>query len=136
MRRQEKYPNNDFFTYFNANPKNKIGGDCVIRAICTATNQSWETTIRELTELGIKLGYVCNDKHVYEKYLESKGYYKHNEPRNDDNKKMNIREFIKKYDIKNAIAHAGSHHLVAIVDGKVHDIWDSSKATAHVWWRK
>ena len=53
-----KYPSTSTFRFYNANPKNRIGGDCVIRAICTALNQSWEQTVREMTELGIKEGRV------------------------------------------------------------------------------
>lgn len=30
MTRQEKYPNTDTFTYYNANPKNRITGDCML----------------------------------------------------------------------------------------------------------
>jgi hypothetical protein len=136
MRRQDKYPNNDFFTFYNANPKNKVGGDCVIRAICVALGESWETVVREMTELGIKLGYVLNDKHVYEKYLESKGYIKYSEPRDENNCKITVKSAIKNWKITNAVANVGSHHVVAIVNGKVNDIWDSSKQTMHTYWRK
>ena len=54
MTRQQKYPDTNTFHFYNANPKNKYTGDCVIRAISTALEQSWEQTIKELTELGIK----------------------------------------------------------------------------------
>ena len=37
------------YSYFNPNPiKNKRVGDCVIRAISKALNQSWEETYIEL----------------------------------------------------------------------------------------
>lgn len=136
MRRQDKYPNNDYFVFYNANPKNKVGGDCVIRAICTSLGQSWEDTVREMTEMGIKLGYVLNDKHVYEKYLESKGFIKHSEPRDENNCKITVKTAIKKINLNNAVANVGSHHVVAIVNGKVNDIWDSSKQTIHTYWKK
>lgn len=41
-KREEKYPDTSVFHYFNANPKNKFGGDCVVRAITTALGQPWE----------------------------------------------------------------------------------------------
>lgn len=44
MTRQKKYPDTSTFHYYNANPKNKVDDDCVIRAICTALNQSWAQT--------------------------------------------------------------------------------------------
>lgn len=48
------------FIEFNINPKNKRTKDCVIRAIATATNSSWEYIYRELAELGIKKGLMIN----------------------------------------------------------------------------
>lgn len=137
MKRQDKYPETSTFHYYNANPKNKIGGDCVVRAICTALNQSWEQTVRELTETGIKYGYVLNDKHAYEKYLEAKGWVKHKQPRKADNTKYTGAEFCKKArSYENYIAHIGGHHIVAIIKGKVNDIWDSTEGCIGNYWTK
>lgn len=135
-KRQEKYPDTSVFHYYNANPKSKIGGDCVIRAICTALNQSWEQTVRELTEVGIKYGYVLNDKHTYERYLKEKGWVKHKQPRKEDNTKYTGFEFCKIFSVKNKniIAHIGSHHIVAIINGKINDIWDSSEGCIGNYW--
>lgn len=72
-----KIPSNtSYFEYYNANPKNKHTTDCVIRAICTALNQTYEQTLRELTELQIKTGYDMSEVKCYGKYLESKGWMK------------------------------------------------------------
>lgn len=73
MRREQKYLNTDVFEFYNANPKGKFGGDCVIRAISLATGVSWENTVLGLTHLGIQMGLVCNDKHTFEKYLQDNG---------------------------------------------------------------
>ena len=40
------------FVNFNANPKNKLGCDCVVRAISTAMREDWITVYRELCDLG------------------------------------------------------------------------------------
>lgn len=145
MTRQQKYPDTSTFHYYNANPKNKMGDDCVIRAICTALNQSWEQTVRELTEVGIKCGYVLNDKHTYEKYLEQKGWVKHKQPRKADNTKYTGKEYCKllqeDYDYcigksKTIIAHIGGHHIVAIVDCRVNDIWDSTDGCIGNYWTR
>lgn len=147
MTRQDKYPETNTFHYFNASPHNRMGDDCVIRAICTALKQSWEVTVRELTEVGIKYGYVLNDKHTYEKYLQSKGWVKHSQPRKDDNKKYTGKEFcqllnsrntpINKYeDGSRIIAHIGGNHIVAIIDRKVNDIWNSTDGCIGNYWVK
>ena len=138
MRREQKYPNHSTFQFYNANPKNRAGGDCVVRAICTALNQSWEQTIRELTEVGIKHGYVLNDKKTYEKYLQSKGWIKHKQPRNQiTGKKYTGKEFCRmiRPDV-NYIAHIGGHHMVAIINAKVYDIWDSTEGCIGNYWTK
>lgn len=135
MTREKRYPETSTFHYYNANPKNKIGGDCVVRAIATALNQSWETTVRELTEVGIKYGYVLNDTKTYEKYLKEKGWVKCKQPRKSDNTKFTGKEFCKGLR-STVVAHIGTHHIVAIVDGKINDIWDSSDGCIGNYWIK
>lgn len=138
MTRQEKYPDTSTFHYYNANPKNKVGDDCVIRAICTALNQSWEQTVRELTEVGIKYGYVVNDPNTYKRYLKAKGWTIHKQPRKVDNTKFIGKEFCKNIvkQNQNYIAHIGGCHIVAIINGKVNDIWDSTDGCIGNYWIK
>lgn len=40
------------YIYFNNNPLGKSTGDCVIRAISIALNQSWDETYWDLCECG------------------------------------------------------------------------------------
>lgn len=42
MNRKDKNPTTNWFAYNNVNPKNKINGDCVIRAIANAMNKTWD----------------------------------------------------------------------------------------------
>lgn len=136
--RREKYPDTKTFTYYNANPKNRMGGDCVIRAVCTALEQPWEQTIRELTEVGIKNGFVVNDKNTYSKYLEQKGWTKHKQPKKTNGTKYTGEEFCKKIADKNKnyVANIGGNHVVCIKNGKVHDIWDSTDGCIGNYWVK
>lgn len=149
MTRQEKYPETSTFHFYNANPHNRKGGDCVVRAICTALDQSWEQTVRELTELGIKYGYVLNDQSLFPKYLESKGWRKHKQPRKADGTKYTGKEFCKEVNCdiaflgKSIIANIGGHHTVCIKEmpdlygaHKVWDIWDSTGGCIGNYWTK
>jgi len=148
MRREDKYKDTEWFTYFNANPHNRKSGDCVIRAIAYALGQSWEQTVQELTEISLRTGYVLNDKKCYEKYLDGKAI-KYKQPRKDDGTKYTGVEFCKLQQLgdmvhedyadgvtigKRIIAHIGGHHLVAIVNGKVFDIWDSTAGCIGNYW--
>ena len=120
-----------YFHYYNANPKSKNTCDCVVRALCgVLPEKTYEQIMRELLEVSLKCGYMINDKKCYGKYLEQNGFIKFKQPRKVDNTKYTGREFCIKLsnegNIKNIFAHLGGHHVVAIVNNKVNDTWDST----------
>lgn len=123
------------FKYFNANPSDNYVGDCVIRAISVALNQSWEQTYSELCMLGLNMHSMPNDKKVYTKYIENKGWIKCKQPRKSNNTKYTGKEFVKI--VKGTVlAHIGGHHIVCIKDNKVLDIWDSTDGCIGNYWIK
>ena len=140
MKRQDKYPETTTFHYYNANPKNRITGDCVFRAFSVAMEQDYCTTVMEMAEMMCKTGYALNDAKGEEKYLISKGWVKHSQPRKADNTKYTGKEFCEllskqgKHSV--IIAHIGSHHMVCIKDYKVWDIWDSTDGRIGNYWTK
>lgn len=147
MTRQEKYPDTYTFTYYNANPKNRITGDCIYRALCAAMEIPYNQVVMDLAELQCKTGYA--DDKLYSKYLELNGWIKHKQPRKEDNTKYTGKEFCRLLngDIKalgkSLICHIGGHHIVCIketegVHGafKVHDIWDSTNGCIGNYWTK
>lgn len=132
-----KYKETEIFHFHNANPKGKNASDCVVRAISVALNQTWEDTMREMTEMGIKLGYAFNEDKLIDPYLKSKGWDKFKEPRDLKNKKISVAQFLK--DKRNQsgvlIVKVGSHHVSLIVDGVVWDTWDCTSRTMHTYFR-
>ena len=139
MNKEQRMKCTEFYQYDNVNPKGKFGGDCVVRAIANAMGQSWEQTIRELTELGLKMGFVLNDDHVYTRYLETHGFRKMNEPRDVNNRKLTVKEWLIQREgmkLKPIVMRVGSRHVSCIIDGKVHDIWNCSNDTMHRYWVK
>lgn len=136
MKRQEKYPNTDTFTYYNANPKNRITCDCMFRAISAATGLAWEECVKLYYSTVIESYYA--DEKALDKLLQKLGWEKHKQPRKPDNTKYTGTEFcrqIAETDV-NYIANIGSNHTVAIIDGKVHDIWDSTDGCIGNYWTK
>ena len=95
MTRQERYPETSSFHYYNANPKKRITTDCVIRAITTALEQDYNTTVMEMAAMQCETGYDDGDTKLYNKYLQSKGWVKHAQPRKADNTKYTGKEFCK-----------------------------------------
>lgn len=138
--RMEKYPTTRTFAFYNENPKGKCIGDCVVRAIALATGDGWDDTYKALCQLGFKMKAMPNDKEVYAKYLELNGWVKHKQPRKWDNTKYTGKEWCEKLrdeeNYKPMIAHIGGHHIVCIIEYKVHDIWDSTRGCIGNYWTK
>ena len=139
------------FKFFNANPKDKRSGDCVLRAISTATGKTWDEVLDDLVIYSHKYKEMLDDPKCYAKYLENLGFIKMSQPRKGDNTKYTGSEFCKLCSVNCTngeliIAHIGGHHVVAIMptregDGindryKVLDIWDSTGGTIGNYWIK
>lgn len=138
MTRKEKYPETSTFHFYNQNPKNKYVGDCVIRAISLATEQTWDKVYEDLCQLGFKMKAMPNEPKVYSKYLKDLGWIKHNQPRLADNRKYTGKQFcrIEAKGGKKYLAHIGGHHIVCINDKRVWDIWDSTEGCIGNYWTK
>lgn len=137
--REEKYPDTKYFHYYNANSHNHKTGDCVIRALCTATEISWEDCLTELFNIAVKKGYEPSDDKPVSVFLENHGFIKCKEPRYADNTKMTVEhwlEHVRPSKHNKVVATVGSHHIVAIMNGVVNDIWNSSRQTMHSYWVK
>ena len=155
MKRQEKYQDTKTFHYHNANPKNRITGDCTFRAVSTALEQPWEQTVMEMAELSCKTGYAINDKKGIERYLKSKGWVMQKQPKKPNGTKYTGKEFCELiqhwvWDDEvlgcewkdgviiehNIIANVGGHHIVAIIDGVIYDTWNSGGGCVGNYWTK
>lgn len=140
MTREKKYPDTQTFHFFNANPRKRITSDCVIRAISTATEIDYSEVIRTLAEWQISTGYDDGDAKCYGKMLESEGWKMQKQPRKADGTKYTGKQFCRMLKKGNGnrriIAHIGGHHVVAIVDCKVWDTWDSTEGCIGNYWVK
>lgn len=146
MTRQEKYPDTTTFHWHNENPKNRVTGDCAFRAIATALRIPYNQVVMEMAELQCKTGYALNDSKGIAKYLASKGWVKHAQPRKADGTKYTGKEFCKELNCNIAavgvtiIANIGGKHIVCIKEDcwhglhKVHDIWDSTGGCIGNYW--
>ena len=123
------------FIEFNINPKNKRTKDCVIRAIATATNKTWETVYRELTELGIKKGLMINDRNNWKAYLKNLGYEKQNMPRREDRTRYTLEEFCDEIAEDNKIYIVKvANHLTIVKEKNLYDTWNCSRKSVGNYW--
>lgn len=132
--RLEKYPDTDTFHFHNENPKNRITCDCAYRAIARGTGIPYNEVVMGLARLHCETGFECTDKRTMEKFLKEHGWVKHKQPRKADNTKYTGREFCREFRPKRAVAMIGGHHMVAIVDGKINDIWNSTDGCIGTYW--
>lgn len=140
-KRMMRNPDTDYFHFHNQNPKNKFTEDCVFRAISLATGIDYNDVILGMAKNSCKNGYCLNGTKGIETYLKSIGWIKHKQPRKSDNTKFTGKEFCaiiqssfnpnRKY-----IANIGGHHIVAIIDGKINDTWNSSGGCIGNFWTK
>ena len=145
--RQKKYPDTDTFHWHNANPKGRLTGDCVIRALCTAMEKPYIEVLTRLYENSIETGYSIASKENFDSYLKAQGWVKHKQPKKYDNTKYRGYEFCKELlrydseidsgeDMHHIIADIGGHHIVAIISGQVWDTWNSTTKCIGNYWAK
>lgn len=129
-----------YFHYFNANPKRKATGDCVIRALSLATGKSWADILRMLCDISVITGYMVEDTRTYDKLLMGLGWLKQRQPRKPDNTKYTGREFCEKLEFENRnekiIAHIGGHHMTCFCNHTIWDTWDCSRKCIGNYWIK
>ena len=111
------------YSFTNPNPKEKRVGDCTVRAIALATNQSWEDTYLDLCLEGYILCDMPSSNNVWGSYLTKRNWEYHR-----------LQDFCPFcYTIENFcednpkgiyIVATGSH-VVCVKDGKYYDAWDS-----------
>lgn len=148
MTRQQKYPETRTFHFYNANPKNRITGDCVTRALCTALEIPYNQCVMEQAEIQCKTGYDNATAQGIDYYLKTKGWIKCKQPRKADGTKYTGKEWCKEIDSdiafvgKSVVANIGGHHTVCIKEEgqhgfhKVFDHWDSTDGCIGNYWIK
>ena len=115
------------YIFFNNNPQGLKIGDCVIRAISAAMNQSWERTYIDLCIEGFVYKDMPNANSVWASYLHSKGWKRRSIPDTCPDC-YTVADFAAEHPDGVYIAATGSH-AVCIKNGNIIDNWDSSDET-------
>jgi hypothetical protein len=111
----------------------KETGDCVIRAIAIATDQSWRKIYRDLCRQGEIMGDLPNSNAVWFEYLRSKGAKQFLLPESCP-ACITIRAFCERYPDGVYVIGTGDHAIAAI-SGDYFDSWDSGSMTPTFFWR-
>ena len=109
--------------YFNLNPRGRRTGDCVIRAVSKAADQTWDETYTGVAFTGYALEDMPSANHVWRAYLRSLGFHRETIPDTCPDC-YTVNDFANEHPKGRYVLGTGTH-AVAVVDGIVYDTWDS-----------
>ena len=112
------------YVFLNKNPYGLRIGDCVVRAISTALDQTWERTYVDLCVEGLSLGDLPNSNNTWAVYLRNRGFKRHIIP-DTCPQCYTIAQFAAEHPHGTYIVATGAH-AVCVKDGVIYDSWDSS----------
>lgn len=107
----------------NENPLGKQVGDCTVRAISTATGQTWADTFVEMALKGLVMADMPSANAVTTAYLREKGFSRRTVS-NACPDCYTVKDF--SADNPNGVYIVGvGTHIVSVIDGDYYDTWDS-----------
>lgn len=128
------------YVYFQPNKldiKDKVG-DCQIRAFCKALGLTWleafDLTIPICRELQTYTIFDCDLKKT-KAAMDTLGFRYTGVSNKRGSKRPTIDEFAKNHPIGTYIVTV-ARHVVAVVDGKYYDTWDSGNCSMYGWYEK
>lgn len=119
---------------YNPNPKKLRVGDCTVRALSKALNQSWEATYVDLCLQGLEDCDIPSANHVWGNYLKANGFKRNIIP-NECPECYTVRDFCRDHPYGEFVC-AISGHVVAVEDGNYYDAFDSGDMTPIYYWSR
>lgn len=123
------------FQYLNLNPLHHRVGDCAIRAISAALDQSWDETYIGVCAKGLELADLPSSNHVWGEYLKGHGFTRHLAPEHKEGGIYTVEDFANEHPQGTYIL-ALSEHVVCVKDGTILDSWDSRDEVPLFYWSK
>lgn len=123
------------FKFFNPHTHhNPHANDCLKRALCLLEQQEYEEISKKLNSLKKETG--CkkyNDKKNFKEYMKRTGWRHILFPSEKGKSRMNGERFCNQFPKGKFLLHM-AHHVAAVVDGTIYDIFDcSQKCVYEVW---
>jgi hypothetical protein len=119
---------------YNANPINKRVGDCTVRAISKALDQTWGETYAGLAVQGYTQCDMPSANNVWGAYLRRNGFTRHIIP--DECPDCYTVEDFCRDNPKGTFLLALDSHVLAVMDGIYYDTWDSGGEIPIFYWKR
>ena len=119
---------------YNPSPKGAKVGDCAVRAVSKALGTDWETAYTMLALKGFEMSDMPNSNAVINALLKDKGFERDVVP-NTCPDCYTVWDFAEDHPDGTYVLGTGTH-VVAVVDGVIHDSWNSSNEYPVYYWRK
>ena len=115
------------YKFYNNNTLGLFENDCTIRAISTATGNSWDDTYEHLSNIARLQGTMMDDKRFIQNYLDERYARIHNLPRT-------VGEVAGMYS-DNILLITMPGHIVCAKYGVVYDSFDCRDEPAEYCWK-
>lgn len=112
------------YEYLNLNPSQKIVGDCVVRALSLALDESWDKVYIALALKGFLYKDMPSSNRIWGSYLMENGFSRYHIPDSCPNDCYSIQMFAEDNPIGTYVVGTGNH-VVTIKDGIAFDTWNS-----------
>lgn len=122
------------YVNYNPNPKRKLVGDCVIRAISKIMDKDWEDTYLDIMMQGFSMYDMPSSNDVWGTYLHDNGFKRYVIPDTCPNC-YTVHQFVTDNPDLTGILATGTH-VIAVSDGNYYDTWDSGNEIPIYYWRK
>ena len=120
---------------FNPNPTQRRVGDCSVRAVAKALDISWEKAYVMISLNGFLMGDMPRSNAVLGSVLRQNGFYRNFIP--DTCPDCYTAADFCRDNPKGTFVLGFSNHVATVIDGDLHDAWDSSEEIPiYVWYRK
>lgn len=119
---------------YNPNPTRGNVGDCTVRAISKALNQTWEKTYAGLSAYGYMLSDMPSANHVWGAYLRRNGFNRYIV--DDKGQDIYTVEDFCRDNPEGVYVLAIDGHVVCVCDGSYYDSWDSGLEIPIYYWTK
>lgn len=118
----------------NLNPLQRMTGDCSVRAVAKALDITWEKAHLMLSVNSYLMGDIMNSNTVIGSVLREHGFKRANIPDSCPDC-YTVAEFAENNPQGVFVVGTGNH-VVAVIDGKYYDTWDSGDENfIYVWYQ-